>query len=425
MTEALVQRPPTESALARFVRYAAIDTQSAEDVETVPSTPGQWELARVLVDELRELDVEDVWLSDSCVVYGEVPANVDDLATVPVIGLIAHIDTTPQVTGANVKVTIHADYQGGDIVLPGDPGEVIMVAANPVLETMIGDDIITSDGTTLLGSDDKAGVAAILTMIDILRQNPEIPHGTIAVAFTPDEEPGSGIDTFDIERFGATFAYTVDGEGIGVIYEETWNARSATITFTGRNTHPGSAKGVLVNSIFALADYASRIPKEMLPENTEGSEGFVHPARGSIDTAESVLVIGLRDFETTGLDDQERMLRRIAAETQAEFPDVGIKIDVEESYRNIRDVLKDHPHVVDYAVEAIRRAGMTPTVESTRGGTDGTELTFRGLPTPDLSTGGYNFHSKQEFNSRRGLEKTSEMLVHLVQVVAKNASELP
>ncbi|HET9085504.1 MAG TPA: peptidase T [Candidatus Limnocylindrales bacterium] len=422
MMRALALRLPMESALARFVRYAEVDTESAEDVDTVPSTPGQWDLARLLVDELRELEVEDVWLSDTCVVYGKVPANLDDPAAVPVVGLIAHIDTTPQVTGANVKVTIHADYQGGDIALPGDPTEVITVAANPVLEGMIGDDIITSDGTTLLGSDDKAGIAAILTMIDTLRQNPEIPHGTIAVAFTPDEEPGSGIDTFDIERFGAAFAYTVDGEGMGVIYDETWNARSGKVTFTGRITHAGNAKGILVNSLFALADYVARLPKDMLPETTEGREGFVHPARGSIDVAESVLVIGLRDFETSGLDEQERTLRRVLAETQAEFPDVGITIEVEESYRNIRDVLKEHPFVVDNALEAIRRASLTPTVESTRGGTDGTSLTSRGLPTPDLFTGGYNFHSKQEFNSRHGLEKTTEMLVHLVQVVAEQGA---
>ncbi len=423
MMRALAQRPPTGSALARFVRYVEVDTESADDVVAVPSTPGQWDLARLLVDELRELDARDVWLSDTCVVYATVPGNLIDGAMVPVVGLIAHMDTTPQITGANVRVTIHADYQGGDIVLPGDPREVITVAGNPVLEGMIGDDIITSDGTTLLGSDDKAGIAAILTMIDTLRQNPQIPHGTIAVAFTPDEEPGSGIDTFDIERFGASFAYTVDGEGMGVIYDETWNARSATITFTGRVTHAGTAKGILVNSLFALADYVARLPKVVLPETTEGREGFVHPARGSIDVAESVLVIGLRDFESTGLDEHERMLRRIAAETKAAFPDVGIKIEVEESYRNIRDVLKEHPYVVDNAIEATRRAGLTPKVEPMRGGTDGTSLTFRGLPTPDLFTGGYNFHSKHEFNSRRGLEKTTDMLVHLVQVVAEVAAE--
>jgi tripeptide aminopeptidase len=422
MTQRLAHRPPTETVLARFIRYAAIDTQSANDVATVPSTPTQWELARLLVDELHELGAQDVWLSDTCVVYATIPANLDGGAGVPVIGLIAHMDTTPQVSGANVKVVVHSDYQGGDIVLPGDPTQVISVAANPVLQDMLGDDIITADGTTLLGSDDKAGIAEILTMADTLRQNPEIRHGQIAIAFTPDEEVGSGIETFDIERFGASFAYTVDGDGVGDIYDETWHARTATLTFTGRNTHAGTAKGILVNSVFALADYVSRLPGDMLPETTDGRDGFVHPERGSITVAESVLVIGMRDFETGGLDAQERVLRDAAAQTRARYPDVGIAIEVAESYRNIADVLKDHPYLIDNAIEATRRAGLTPVVRPIRGGTDGTYLTFQGLPTPDLFTGGYNFHGKLEFNSRRGLEKTTEMLVHLVQIVAEDAA---
>src|SRR4029079_15222557 len=404
-TTARVLRSPTESVLARFLRYVAIDSRSAEDVDTVPSTLAQWDIARLLVGELRDLGAQDIRLSDTCVVYASIPANVDDPATIPVIGLIAHMDTAPEVSGANVKAIIHADYQGGDIVLPADPTQVITVAANPVLVDMIGDDIITADGTTLLGSDDKAGIAAILTMVDTLRQNPEIRHGTIAVAFTPDEEPGSGIDTFDIDGFGAAFAYTVDGDGLGIIYDETWHARTATITFSGRNTHPGTAKGLLVNSVFALADFVSRLPTDMLPETTEGREGFVHPARGSIEVERSTLIVGLRDFESTGLDARERMLRDIAAQTQDQYPDVGIEITVEDFYSNIKDVLKDQPRLIDDAIEATKRAGLTPVVRPIRGGTDGAQLTFRGLPTPDLFNGGYNFHGKLEFNSRRGLEK--------------------
>ena len=421
MSQSLALRPPTETVLARFVRYAEIDTQSAADVDTVPSTPGQWDLARLLVDELRDLGGQDVWLSDTCIVYATIPSNLDAepaSPAVPVIGLIAHMDTSPDVSGADVKVIVHEHYQGGDIVLPGDPTQVISVAANPVLKDMLGDDIVTADGTTLLGSDDKAGVAEIMTMVDTLRQNPEIPHGTIAIAFTPDEEPSSGVKTFDIERFGAAFAYTVDGDGVGVIYDETWHARTATVTFSGRNTHPGTAKGMMVNSVFALADFVSRVPREMLPETTEGRDGFVHVSRGSIEVERSVLVVGLRDFDTSGLDAQERLLRDIAAQTREQYPDVGIAIEVEEVYGNIRDVLQDHPHLVANAIEATRRAGLTPVVAPIRGGTDGAQLTFRGLPTPDLFTGGYNFHGKLEFNSRRGLEKTTEMLVHLVQIVA-------
>jgi len=284
---------------------------------------------------------------------------------------------------------------------------------------MVGDDIITADGTTLLGSDDKAGIATILTMVDTLRANPEILHGTIAIAFTPDEETGSGIATFDVDGFGAAFAYTVDGDGLGIIYDETWHARTATVTFTGRNTHPGTAKGLMVNSVFALADYVSRLPTDMLPETTEGREGFIHPSRGSIEVERSTLVVDLRDFETAGLEAQERLLRDIAAQTRDAYPDVGIEIAVEDRYRNIKDVLKDQPHLIENAIEATRRAGLTPVVRPIRGGTDGAQLTFRGLPTPDLFTGGYNFHGKLEFNSRRGLEKTTEMLVHLVQIVAE------
>jgi tripeptide aminopeptidase len=283
---------------------------------------------------------------------------------------------------------------------------------------MLGDDIITADGTTLLGSDDKAGIAEILTMVDTLRQNPELRHGRIAIAFTPDEETGTGVKTFDIERFGASFAYTVDGDGLGIIYNETWHARTATVTFTGRNTHPGTAKGVMVNSIFAFADFVSRLPRDMLPETTEGRAGFVHPWHGSIEVEESILMIGLRDFDTSGLVAQERLLHDIASETRARYPDVRIGVEVEDFYRNIQDVLKDHPQLIDDAIEATRRAGLTPVIAPIRGGTDGAQLTFRGLPTPDLFTGGYNFHGKLEFNSRRGLEKTTEMLVHLVQIVA-------
>ena len=420
-TTARVLRSPRESVLARFLRYVAIDSRSAEDVDTVPSTPAQWDIARLLVSELRDLGAQDIRLSDTCIVYAIIPANVDDPDTIAVIGLIAHMDTAPAVSGANVKAIIHADYQGGDIVLPADPTQVITVAANPVLLDMVGDDIITADGTTLLGSDDKAGIAAILTMIDTLRENPDIRHGTIAVAFTPDEEPGSGIDTFDIDGFGAAFAYTVDGDGLGIIYDETWHARTATITFSGRNTHPGTAKGLLVNSVFALADFVSRLPTDMLPETTEGREGFVHPSRGSIEVERSTLVLGLRAFETTGLDAQERLLRDIAAQTKDRYPDVGIEISVEDLYWNIKDVLKDQPQLIDDAIEATKRAGLTPVVRPIRGGTDGAQLTFRGLPTPDLFTGGYNFHGKLEFNSRRGLEKTTEMLVNLVQIVAKGS----
>jgi tripeptide aminopeptidase len=411
-------KPPSETALDRFLRYVTIDTQSAEAQTTVPSTKKQLVLADLLVKELQELGAENIRLAEHGIVYAMVSGNLADDSMAPVVGFIAHMDTSPAVSGANVKAIVHRDYQGGDIVLPMDPTQVITVADNPALHELIGDDIITADGTTLLGSDDKAGVAEIMTMIDTLKQNPQIRHAAIAVAFTPDEEVGGGIADFDVEGFGATFAYTVDGYTLGEINDETWNARAATVTFKGRSTHPGEAKGILVNSTYAVGDYLSRFPRDMLPETTEGRVGFVHPYGGVLDVEESTLKIHLRDFEVSGLDAKELLLRDMVAETQARFPDVKISIEVVENYRNMKEVLKDYPELTDNALEAARRAGLKPFVGSTRGGSDGSALTFRGLPTPNLFTGGHNFHGKLEFNSRRGLEKSTETLVHLVQIFA-------
>jgi tripeptide aminopeptidase len=411
--------PPRETALQRFLRYAVIDTQSAEDQPTVPSTRKQLDLANLLVTELQELGATDIRLGETGIVYAKVPGNVDDSSTVPVVGLIAHVDTSPAVSGANVKVVLHRDYQGGDIVLPGDPSEVIRVADNPALNDLIGDDIITADGTTLLGSDDKAGIAEILTMVDVLNRNPEIRHGTIAIAFTPDEEVYRGIQTFDIEAFGASLAYSVDGHGLGEVNVETWNASTASVTFSGHSTHPGTAKGTMVNSVYAVADFVSRFPADMLPETTEDRAGFVHPDTGTLGVEQSSLRILVRDFDAAGLEAKEQLLRDLAAQTQARFPRVRISIDFEQAYRNMHEVLKDHPELIENAFEAARRAGVQPFVRPMRGGTDGANLTFRGLPTPDLFTGGYNFHGKHEFNSRRGLEKSTETLVHLVQIYAE------
>lgn len=405
----------------RFLRYAKIDTQSKEDAETVPSTRKQFELANLLARELKDLGAENVRVSEFCIVYATVPGNLADNSKVPVIGFLSHMDTSPAVSGANVSPVIHKNYQGGDIVLPKDTTQVITVEKNPGLKEMIGDDIITADGTTLLGSDDKSGVAEIMTMIDTLRQNPQIKHGTIAVAFTPDEEVGGGIEKFDVKGFGAQLAYTVDGETLGEISNETWSAKTATVTFKGKSTHPGSAKGIMVNAMYALSDYLSRFPKDMLPETTEGRVGFVHPYAGQIDVEESSLKILLRDFDLSGLDAKEKMLREMVNQTQAKFPEVKISIEVKENYKNMKEVLKDYPQLTDNALAAAKRAGLKTSIKAIRGGTDGANLTFRGLPTPDIFTGGQNFHGKLEFNSRRGLEKTTETLVNLVQIFAEKA----
>lgn len=417
-TAAAQVKPPSETAFDRFMRYVKIDTQSKEDQNTVPSTKKQFDLANLLVKELKELGAVNVRVSENAIVYARIPGNLTDNSKVPVIGFISHMDTSPEVSGANVNPVIHRNYQGGDIVLPKDTSQVITVAKNPDLKDMIGDDIITADGTTLLGSDDKAGCAEIMTMIDTLRQNPQIKHGELSIAFTPDEEVGGGIDKFDVKGFGAQFAYTVDGGELGEISNETWNAKTATVTFKGKNTHPGTAKGIMVNSLYAIADYLALVPKDILPESTEGRVGFIHPYTGTLEVEESSLKILLRDFDPSGIQSKEARLRDIAKQTEQKYPAVKVEVSFKEGYKNMKEVLKDYPQLTEHAMEATRRAGLKPELKPIRGGTDGANLTFRGLPCPDLFTGGHNFHGKLEFNSRRGLEKTTEMLINLVQVFA-------
>ena len=414
-------KPPTESVMDRFLRYVKIDTQSQEDQTTVPSTRKQLNLANLLAKELTALGAQNVRVSEFGIVYATVPGNLADNSRVPVIGLIAHMDTSPAVSGENVNAIIHKNYQGGDITLPKDPTQVISVEKTPALKTLIGDDIITADGTTLLGSDDKSGCAEIMTMIDILRQNPQIKHGTLAIAFTPDEEVGGGIEKFDVKAFGAKFAYTVDGEELGEISDETWSARTATVTFQGKSTHPGTAKGIMVNAMYAIADYLNSVPHDILPETTEGRVGFIHPYAGVIDVEKSSVKILLRDFDISGLDAKEKLLRDMVTKTADKFPQVKITINVEENYKNMKEVLKNYPELTNNAMEAAKRAGLKPFLKPIRGGTDGARLTFEGLPTPNLFTGGGNFHGKLEYNSRRGLEKSTETLVHLVQIFAEKS----
>lgn len=413
------RNPPREGAVDRFLRYVRIDTQSQEDQSTTPSTAKQWNLANMLAAELRELGVEDVRTTEHCMVYATIPATVPNPNGLPTLGFIAHIDTSPAVSGADVHPVVHRNYGGGDIVLPNDPSQVITIAQHPLLAELIGDDIITTDGTTLLGSDDKAGVATIMTMVDVLMQNPKIAHGRIAIAFTADEEIGTGIDKFDVQQFGADLAYTVDGGELGEISDETWSARLATVTFGGKSAHPGTAKGVMVNSIYAMAWYLTQMPRDMLPETTDDRVGFVHPYTGVADVQESSVKILLRDFEVAGLESKERLLRALAAAAVERFPGVDARVDVKENYKNMKEVLQHHPQLTENAFEAARRAGIEPFLKPIRGGTDGSKLTFRGLPCPNIYTGGHEFHSKLEFNSRRGLEKTTETLVHLAQIFAE------
>lgn len=414
------QKSPTESSMDRFLRYVKIDTQAAEDAGKVPSTDKQLVLARLLEKEMKDLGVQNVRMSEFGIVYGTVPGNLADNSKAPTIGFIAHMDTSPAVSGANVNAIIHRNYKGGDIVLPNDKTQVITVEKNPALKKLVGDDIITADGTTLLGSDDKSGIAEIMTMIDTLRNNPQIKHGNIAIAFTPDEEVGGGIDKFDVKGFGAKYAYTVDGGELGEISNETWSARTATVTFQGMSTHPGYAKDILVNSMYAAGDFLSKFPADVpnRPETTEGRVGFIHPYLANLDIETSTVKILLRDFDLSGLEKQEATLRAMSAETQKKYPAVKINMEVVTGYLNMKEVLKDHPQLTDFAIEAAKRAGIDAKMKPIRGGTDGARLTFMGLPTPNLFTGGHNFHGKLEWNSKKGLEGSTATLVNLVQIWA-------
>lgn len=412
----------------RFLRYVQIDTQSQDGVERYPSTEKQLVLLRLLADELRALGAAEVTMDEHGYVMATVsstlPPNHPRAGQVPVIGFLAHVDTSPEVSGAGVKPQVWRNYQGGDIVLPGDPRQVIRPEETPELAQCTGHDIITSDGTTLLGADDKAGVAEIMTAVAYLLRHPEIPHGTIRVAFTPDEEVGRGVDFFDVARFGARYAYTMDGSTAGEVEDETFCADTAIVTFRGRAVHPGYAKGKMVNSIRLAGDFLARLPREgMSPETTEGREGYLHPyvLHGGVE--QTVIRILVRDFTVEGLREKEDLLRRLAGEVAAQDPRAGVEVQIQESYRNMKYILDQHPQVVAYAEEAVRRAGLEPIRRPIRGGTDGARLCYMGLPTANLFAGGHNFHSQREWVSVQDMAKAVETIVHLAVIWAEKGGE--
>ena len=404
------------SVLDRFLRYVGYDTQSDESSTTYPSTEKQKELLRLLVQELRAIGLKDAEMDEHGYVMATIPATTKK-RDVPVIGLIAHVDTSPEMSGAGVKPIVHRNYQGQDLALPDDPTAVIRLSDNPHLREQMGNDIVTASGTTLLGADNKAGVAEIVAAAEYLMAHPEIPHGVIRIGFTPDEEVGNGTKHFDVERFGAEYAYTLDGETLGEIEMETFSADAMTVTFQGFNTHPGYAKGRMINAIKVACDFVSRLPKEALsPETTDGYEGYVHPYvfTGGVDRTSVKCLI--RDFKTPALKEKETMLEGLARQTVASWPGASYEVKVDESYRNMREVLEQHPQVVEFAKEAIRRAGLEVRMHPIRGGTDGSRLCFMGLPTPNLFAGEHNFHSRLEWVSVQDMEKAVETVVHLVQV---------
>lgn len=410
---------PVAELVDRFCRYVAVDTQAALESETYPSTFKQLDLCRMLVAELYEMGLTDARMTKPGYVIATLPGNSDK--KVPTIGLIAHVDTSPDVSGAGVKPVIHEKYQGGDIVLPKDTTQVIRADETPELADCLGHDIITSDGTTLLGADDKAGVAEIMTAIRYLVDHPDIAHGPIRIAFTVDEEVGTGTKHFEVNKFAADYAYTIDGSTAGEVEDETFSADSATITLNGINIHPGYAKGKMLNSMTVAAEFINFLPREMTPETTEDREGFMHlhSMEGTVDKA--VLKYLIRDFTQEGLLQKETLMQAALRALQAKYPALDYRFEVEESYRNMKYVLDEHPHVTEYCCEAIRRAGLTPRQGRIRGGTDGSRLSAMGLPTPNIFTGGHNFHSKTEWISVRDMTKAVETIVHLVMIWEERA----
>ena len=405
------------SVLDRFLRYVQIDTKADEASTSCPSTPGQLILLRLLARELEDIGLSDVTLDENGYLMATIPATVPRDA--PTIGFIAHVDTSPEMPGEQVKPVVHRAWDGRDIVLPDDPTAVLRAADHPDLAAQVGHDIVTASGTTLLGADDKAGIAAIVAAAEYLIAHPEIPHGPIRVGFTPDEEIGRGATLFDVGRFGATYAYTLDGGNCGELELESFSADAMRVTFIGFNTHPGYAKGQMVNAIKAAARFIDRLPQDRLsPETTAGYDGYVHPYQVDASVDRTSVRVLLRNFATGGLHEQQQLVERLARDASA-ASGTRVEFQVDEQYRNMREVLERHPEVVERARQAIRRAGLTPIEKPIRGGTDGSRLSFMGLPTPNLFAGEHNIHSRLEWTSRQDLEAAVAVIVELARIWAE------
>ncbi|SEL60415.1 peptidase T [Parapedobacter koreensis] len=402
----------TFTAAQRFLRYVQVDTQSDPLSPTCPSTGKQKNLGKVLVEELAAMGVTDATIDDQGYVYATIPSNSPK--EVPVICFCSHMDTSPDCSGTNVKPIVHRDYQGKDITLPDDPLIVIKPAEHPDLQNQLGNDIITASGTTLLGADDKAGVAEIMAAAQLLMDYPEIKHGTIKILFTPDEEIGRGVDRVDLDKLGADYAYTIDGETAGSIEDETFSADGVTVTIHGISVHPGFAKNKLQSAIKIAADIINSLPADRLsPESTSDREGFIHPVsiKGSVEQA--IIEFIVRDFTDDKLSAHEAELERIVKSVVARYAGCSYHFSVHEQYRNMKQVLDKHPQVIAIGLEAIRRAGMQPIQRSIRGGTDGSRLSFMGLPCPNIFAGGHAFHGKQEWVSVQDMEKAVRTILHI------------
>jgi len=410
----------THTVTERFLRYAVIDTQSDPASPSCPSTAKQKNLGALLARELQEMGIRDAHLDEHGYVYATIPANTDK--HVPVICFCSHMDTSPDCSGKDVKPQIVRNYRGGDIVLPADPTQIIRAAEHAALEDQIGNDIITTNGTTLLGADNKAGLAEIMDAAQFLIDNPQVRHGEIKILFTPDEEIGRGVDKADLKKLGADFAYTIDGETAGNIEDETFSADAATITIEGVSTHPGFAKGKMEHAIKIAAAIIDRLPKDTCsPETTEGKQGFLHPIgiTGALEKATVGFIV--RDFTDAGLKEKEALLEGIVKAVMKDFPRSTYRLEIKQQYRNMKQVIDRHPDIIDNAMEAIRRTGLTPVKSSIRGGTDGSRLSFMGLPCPNIFAGEHAFHSRLEWVSVQDMEKATQTIVHLAMIWEERA----
>lgn len=404
----------------RFLRYVQIDTQSDPTSPTCPSTEKQKNLGKVLVEELLAMGITDAHMDENGYVYGTIPATTTK--NVPVVCFCSHMDTSPDCSGTNVKPIVHKNYSGRDIILPADTTQIISPKDHPSLLIQKGNDIITADGTTLLGADNKAGVAEIMDAAHYLIQHPEIQHGTIKILFTPDEEIGRGVEKADLKKLAADVGYTMDGEELGHLENETFSADGVTLHINGCSTHPGFAKGKMESAIKIAAEIIESLPKHTLsPETTEAKEGFIHPVSVSGSIERTTIQFIIRDFETDGLKKHEAFLEDMVKKVLAKFPKSGYEFVVTEQYRNMKQVLDQNPKIVDYALEAIRRAGIKPVLSSIRGGTDGSRLSYMGLPCPNIFAGEHAFHSKHEWVSVQDMQKAVDTIVHLCCVWEENS----
>ena len=405
------------SLVDRFVSYAKIHTTSNEDSDTYPSTARQFDLARVLVEELKAIGLKNAAVDVHCYVTATLAAS-PGYEKVPAIAFISHMDTYPEVSGENVVPTFHKDYQGGDIILPKNDKK-ILAAENAYLQECIGETIITADGTTLLGADDKAGIAEIMEALTRIHENPGYQHGPVKVAFTPDEEVGAGVKHFDVDGFGATVAYTMDGGRRGEVEDETFCADSAIVTFTGRDIHPGYAKDKMVPSVKVAGSFLAILPREGAPETTEGQQGYIHPISIKGNTSETEVHLLIRDFNLEGLKPKAEMISTFAAQACKQWPGSSFKVEIKEYYRNMKYDLEKEPRAMAYALEAVQRVGIKPIQGSIRGGTDGSTLSAKGLPTPNIFTGEQDFHGYGEWICVKDMELATRTILHIIGVWAE------